>query len=171
MRSIKFESFITCDSFQLALDIGTEIREIIYLLSLSTITVTFDGEDSERVPTIHKNGWSHARLWKFKGLHDKRCGNWLFEDKGLPFTLDISSVPSLTEIEDMRTDNSETFAIVQDGIYELEYDKYDPQSEWKKANVRKFYLQENGVLTELDKNNAIPTVRRLLHNPECITAF
>src|SRR5659263_622782 len=39
MRSIKFESFITCDSFQLALDIGTEIREIIYLLSLSTITV------------------------------------------------------------------------------------------------------------------------------------
>src|SRR5659263_199812 len=63
MRSIKFESFITCDSFQLALDIGTEIREIIYLLSLSTITVTFDGEDSERVPTIHKNGWSHARLW------------------------------------------------------------------------------------------------------------
>ena len=35
MRSIKFESFITCDSFQLALDIGTVIREIIYLLSLS----------------------------------------------------------------------------------------------------------------------------------------
>src|SRR5665647_1847244 len=33
MRSIKFESFITCDSFQLALDIGTVIREIIYLLS------------------------------------------------------------------------------------------------------------------------------------------
>src|SRR5659263_276801 len=60
MRSIKFESFITCDSFQLALDIGTVIREIIYLLSLNNSKITAGG------PCIpHPLGWGGRPQFDF----------------------------------------------------------------------------------------------------------